>query len=88
LILDIGGTSGIIDGVNELDKLGARHKKLLAEIEELKPKLHEAMRTERSRLGPDGKRLVSQREIMERSGYKTIKQVREITGEAGAASAC
>ncbi len=69
--------------MNELDKLGARHKRLLAEIEELKPKLHEAMRAERAKLGPDGKHLVSQREVMERSGYKTIKQVRVITGESG-----
>lgn len=59
--------------MTELDKLGARHKKLLAELDELKPKLHEAMRTERA----TG---MTQREIMEKSGYKTIQQVRVITG--------
>ncbi len=82
LILDNGSTSDSIETVNELDKLGTRHKKLLAEIEELKPKLHDAMRAERAKLDADGKHLVSQREIMERSGYKTIQQVRVITGEA------
>lgn len=67
--------------MDELDRLGGRHKKLLAELEELKPRLQAAMRAERAKVGPDGKRLVSQREIMERSGYKTIQQVRVILGE-------
>lgn len=69
--------------MSELDKLGARHKELLAELDELKPKLHEAMRAERAKLGPDGKHLVTQREVMELSGYKTIHQVRVILGEVG-----
>ncbi len=62
---------------SELDRLGSRHKKLLAELEELKPKLHAAMRDARTQG-------MTQREIMERSGYKTIQQVRVITGEVRA----
>lgn len=61
--------------MTDLEKLGNRHKKLLAELEELKPKLHEAMRAARQEQ-------LTQREIMEKSGYKTIQQVRTITGEA------
>jgi hypothetical protein len=61
--------------VTELDRLGQRHKELLRELEELKPALHEAMRTERQAGA-------TQNDIRERSGYKTIQQVRVITGEA------
>ena len=61
--------------MTELDRLGKRHKALLAELEQLKPKLHDAMRVERA----NG---TTQNEIRERSGYKTIQQVRVITGEA------
>lgn len=61
--------------VNELDRLGNRHKELLRELEELKPALHEAMRAERLAGA-------TQNEIRERSGYKTIQQVRIHTGEA------
>jgi AmiR/NasT family two-component response regulator len=58
-----------------LDDLGKKHRRLLRELEELKPQLHEAIRTERA-AG------TKQRELMERSGYKTIQQIRVITGEA------
>jgi hypothetical protein len=58
----------------ELDDLGAHHKQLLSDLEELKPKLHEAMRTERAAGA-------TQNGIRERSGYKTIQQVRHILGE-------
>lgn len=61
--------------MTELDDLGRKHKRLLRELEELKPALHDAMRRERATGA-------TQREIMERSGYKTIQQVRVITGEA------
>lgn len=61
--------------MSELDRLGARHKKLLTELEELKPQLHAAIRAERAAK-------VSQVEIMQRSGYKTVQQIRVITGEA------
>jgi hypothetical protein len=61
--------------VNELDRLGNRRKKLLAELDDLTPRLHEAMRAARA----EG---VTQNEIRERSGYKTIQQVRVILGEA------
>lgn len=61
--------------MSELDELGQRHKELLAELEELKPKLHAAIRAERAEK-------VSQRSLMERSGYKTVQQIRVITGEA------
>jgi hypothetical protein len=65
--------------VSELDKLGARHKKLLAELDELKPKLQEAMRSARAAGA-------TQNEIRERSGYKTIQQVRVILGEVKSGS--
>jgi hypothetical protein len=58
----------------ELDELGARHKQLLAELDALKPQLHAAMRAERAKKA-------TQNEIRERSGYKTIQQVRVILGE-------
>lgn len=60
--------------MTELDRLGNRRKKLLAELDELMPKLHEAMREERA-LG------ITQNEIRERAGYKTVQQVRVILGE-------
>lgn len=61
-------------GMTELDRLGTRRKKLLADLDELTPKLHEAMRAERA-AG------TTQNDIRERSGYKTIQQVRVILGE-------
>lgn len=61
--------------MTELDDLGKRHKRLLRELEEIKPALHEAMRAARA-AG------MTQREVQEKSGYKTIQQVRTITGEA------
>lgn len=61
--------------MSDLDRLGARHKKLLSELEELKPQLKDAIRAARA----DG---MKQNEIMQRSGYKTIQQIRVITGEA------
>lgn len=67
--------------MSTLDELGARHKELLAELEELKPKLHAAMRKERAKLGKDGKSTATQADIMQRSGYKTIQQVRVVLGE-------
>ncbi len=60
--------------MTELDKLGARHRKLLADLEALKAPLHDAMRAERAAGA-------TQNEIRERSGYKTIQQVRVILGE-------
>lgn len=68
-------TSASMRGMTDLDDLGKKHKRLLRELDELKPALHEAMRKERTAGA-------TQREIMERSGYKTIQQVRVITGEA------
>lgn len=62
--------------MTKLDELGRRYKKLVAELEALKPQLHDEIRRERA-AG------VSQRELMERSGYKTIQQIRTITQEAG-----
>lgn len=64
-----------MSGVTELDRLGQRHKELLRELDELKPALHEAMCAERQAGA-------TQNDIRERSGYKTIQQVRVITGEA------
>lgn len=61
--------------MSDLDRLGQRHKQLLRELEELKPTLHEAMRAERLAGA-------TQNDIRERSGYKTIQQVRIHTGEA------
>lgn len=69
--------------MNELDRLGARRRKLIAELEDLEPKLHGAMRDERAKRDANGKHLHTQREIMERSSYKTIQQVRVILGEIG-----
>ena len=66
--------------MDDLDRLGDRRKQLLAELEELTPKLHDAMRQERARGA-------TQNEIRERAGYKTIQQVRVILGEARAADA-
>lgn len=56
---------------SDLDRLGRRHKQLRQQLAELLPALQEAMRAERA---AD----VTYREIMERSGYQTIQQVREI----------
>jgi hypothetical protein len=69
--------------VSTLDELGNRHKELQAELEELKPKLHAAMRKERAKMSKDGKHQHTQSDIMQRSGYKTIQQVRVILGEVG-----
>lgn len=59
---------------DELDRLGARHRKLLRELEEIKAPLHEAMRAARAAGA-------TQNDIRERSGYKTVQQVRVILGE-------
>jgi hypothetical protein len=59
----------------DLDQLGARHKELLRELAELKPKLHAAIRAARAAK-------VSQVDLMQRSGYRTVQQIRVITGEA------
>lgn len=64
-------------GMAALDELGKKHKRLTRELEELKPQLHTAIRAERAAGA-------TQREVMERAGYKTIQQIRTITGEAGA----
>jgi hypothetical protein len=65
--------------VSDLTDLGTRHKQLLHNLDEIKPLLHNAMRAawaERDQTG------ITQREIMEQSGYKTIQQVRVILGLA------
>ena len=61
--------------MGDLDDLGRRHKELLRELADLKAPLHAAMKAER-RTG------TTQNDIRERSGYKTIQQVRVILGEA------
>lgn len=61
--------------LDDLDRLGAKRKRLLRELDELTPALHDAMRAARTAK-------VTQAEIQARSGYKTIQQVRVITGEA------
>jgi len=66
--------------MSTLDELGTRHKKILRELEELKPKLHAAMLAER--FNADGTFKCTQNDIRDRSGYKTVQQVRVITGEA------
>ncbi len=60
--------------MTELDRLGAKHRKLLADLAAIKEPLHEAMRAERAAGA-------TQNDIRERSGYKTIQQVRVILGE-------
>jgi hypothetical protein len=65
--------------MDDLDSLGARHRELLAELDELKPKLHAAIRKARAAN-------MTQSEIMRRSGYKTVQQIRVITGEASKVS--
>lgn len=59
----------------DLDRLGARHAALIQELEELKPELHEAIRAERAAGATQG-------DLARRSGYKTVQQIRVITGEA------
>lgn len=61
--------------MNKLDQLGSRYRQILAELRELTPKLHSAMRHERA----EG---ATQNEVRQKSGYKTIQQVRVILGEA------
>ncbi len=61
--------------MSDLDDLGRRHKQLLRELAELKAPLHAAMIAERAAKA-------TQNDIRERSGYKTIQQVRVILGEA------
>ena len=65
--------------MTELDDLGKRHKRLLRELEEIKGPLQTAMRAEWAARESTG---ATQREIMERAGYKTIQQVRVILGLA------
>ncbi len=65
--------------MEELDKLGARHRELLDELAALKVPLHDAMLAARAAGA-------TQREVMQRSGYRTIQQVRVILGEAKAAT--
>lgn len=60
--------------MSELDDLGKRHKRLLRELEEIKAPLHDAMRAAWAT------KTVTQNEIRERAGYKTIQQVRHILG--------
>jgi hypothetical protein len=59
--------------VTDLDRIGTRYKKLLAEQEALKPSLKEAMRAERAKG-------MTQEEIATKSGY-SIQQVRNITAD-------
>jgi len=66
--------------MDELDRLGNRRTKLLKELADLTPDLHQAMRAART----GG---ATQNEIRERAGYKTIQQVRVILGEARATDA-
>lgn len=61
--------------MSDLDRLGKRHMEILDELEEIKPHLHEAIRSAR-------KAGMTQGEIARRSGYKTVQQIRVITGEA------
>lgn len=61
--------------MSDLDRLGQRHKELLRELDELKPALHDAIRAERAAGA-------TQNDVRERSGYKTVQQIRVITGEA------
>jgi hypothetical protein len=56
---------------DDLDRLGRRHKQHRQQGETLFPELHAAMRAARAAN-------LTYREIMERSGYRTIQQVREI----------
>lgn len=61
--------------MSDLDRLGAERTRLLAELDDVTADLHTVMREERARGA-------TQNEIRERSGYKTIQQVRVILGEA------
>lgn len=64
--------------MSTLDELGARHTELREELAKLTARtgpLQEAMRAERAAGA-------TQSDIMIRSGYKTIQQVRVILGEA------
>lgn len=70
--------------MSTLDELGQRHKELVRELDELKPKLHAAMLAER--FNADGTPKNTQNNIRDRSGYKTVQQVRVITGEAPAST--
>jgi hypothetical protein len=55
----------------DLDTLGKRHRKLLADLDECRTQLAVAMRTERG----NGATLV---DIMQRSGYTSLETVRHI----------
>jgi hypothetical protein len=57
--------------VTDLDTLGRRHKKLLADLEALQPQLAEAIRAERAAGA-------TYADLMARSGYKSIETIRQI----------
>lgn len=67
----------------ELDEIGTKHKEHLSAIKALKPHLHKLMRQARALVHADGEHLITQGVVRDLSGYKTIQQVRVITGEAG-----
>lgn len=55
----------------DLDQLGKQHRKLLADLEALKPLLADAIREERDA----GATYV---DLMQRSGYRSIEVIRQI----------
>jgi hypothetical protein len=57
--------------MEELDRLGRRHKQLRTQLDELRPQLHAAIRAARAAGA-------TYAELMDRSGYRTIQQIREI----------
>jgi hypothetical protein len=57
--------------IPDLDTLGKRHKKLLADMDALVPQLAEAIRAERAAGA-------TYADLMTRSGYRSIETIRQI----------
>jgi hypothetical protein len=60
--------------MGDLDELGARHRQLLKDLEDLKPLLAEAIRAEYAKGGPDAAYV----SLAHRSGYRSIEGVKQI----------
>jgi hypothetical protein len=60
--------------MEDLDSLGAEHRKLLDDLDRLKPRLAEAIRAERARGGPDATYVA----LLARSGYRSIEGIKQI----------
>lgn len=60
--------------MEDLDTLGAEHRRLLEALKQLTPKLADAIRAERAKGGPGA----TYAALMARSGYRSIEGIKQI----------